>query len=121
MEKEKTYTPMIRYEAKENDSFMEFGIIKNGKYRNTIYKRVKSCHDGIWGEHCDEMTRREAKLTIKGITEALSSQKEERKIKMPCLKCGQEWEFDEDSNEAKGIFNVFCPDKDCEDEYAFNE
>lgn len=40
------------------------------------------------------------------------------KVVLPCLNCGQKWEFDEDSNEAKGIFNVFCTDKDCEDQYS---
>ena len=41
-----------------------------------------------------------------------------KKITLPCLECGKEYEFDEDSNEAKNIFNVFCSDKDCEDIYA---
>lgn len=47
------------------------------------------------------------------------------KVKLPCLECGKIWEFDQNSNEANGIFNVFCPgeteDNDCEDKYAFKQ
>lgn len=43
------------------------------------------------------------------------------KIKLPCLECGKEYEFAIDSNEAKGIFNVFCPGGECEDRYAFKQ
>ena len=42
-------------------------------------------------------------------------------IKLPCLECGKIHEFDEDSNEANGIFNVFCSDKDCEDKFAWKK
>lgn len=48
-------------------------------------------------------------------------EKKETKIKIPCLNCGKLHEFDEDSNEAKGVFNVFCSDSDCEDRYAFKQ
>jgi len=40
------------------------------------------------------------------------------RIKLPCLYCGTLLYFDNASNEAQGIFNVFCPDKDCEDIYS---
>ncbi|MBU2025409.1 MAG: hypothetical protein ABIC19_00720 [Patescibacteria group bacterium] len=43
------------------------------------------------------------------------------KIKLPCLYCSKKYDFDEDSNEAKGILNVFCPGGDCEDRYALNQ
>ncbi len=46
---------------------------------------------------------------------------DKEKIILPCLECGKKYEFDEDSNEAKGIFNVFCSDKDCEDRYAWKQ
>lgn len=39
-------------------------------------------------------------------------------IFLPCLECGKKHSFDLNSNEAKGVFNVFCSDKDCEDIYA---
>ena len=45
--------------------------------------------------------------------------KDTEKVKLPCLNCGIMYEFDIDSNEAKGILNVFCADSDCEDEHAF--
>jgi hypothetical protein len=40
---------------------------------------------------------------------------------MSCLFCGKEYKFSEDSPEAKGIFNVFCPDNEgkCEDMYTW--
>ena len=38
-------------------------------------------------------------------------------IDLPCLYCSTLIRFKITSNEAKGIFNVFCPDKDCEDLY----
>ena len=38
------------------------------------------------------------------------------KIKMNCINCGKTIFYDKDSDEAKGIFNVFCSG-DCEDEY----
>lgn len=41
-------------------------------------------------------------------------------IGLPCLYCGEVRQFNIDSNEAKGIFNVFCSDKDCEDKYAIS-
>lgn len=37
---------------------------------------------------------------------------------MPCLCCGRNWLVRNESNEAQGIFNVFCPDGECEDRYA---
>lgn len=43
------------------------------------------------------------------------------KIKIPCLECGKEYYFDIESNEACGVFNVFCPNKDCEDRYSFKQ
>jgi len=42
------------------------------------------------------------------------------KIELPCLNCGKMHEFEEDSNEAQGIFNVFC-DNDCEDYYSYKQ
>lgn len=45
------------------------------------------------------------------------SEEPEEKIEMPCLHCGKVWEFPLDSNQARGIFNVFC-DGECEDKYA---
>jgi len=39
-------------------------------------------------------------------------------IEMPCLECGAMKTCKIDSNEATGVFNVFCSDKDCEDIYA---
>lgn len=36
-------------------------------------------------------------------------------IEMNCLECGKKVKVEEDSLEAAGIFNVFCPDNDCED------
>lgn len=47
--------------------------------------------------------------------------KSNNSIKLPCLECGKLHEFDIDSNEANRVFNVFCPDKDCEDKYAFKQ
>ena len=44
-----------------------------------------------------------------------------KKITLPCLECGKEYEFDESSNEAQGVFNVFCPGGECEDKYAFKQ
>lgn len=40
------------------------------------------------------------------------------KVPLRCLFCNALHYFTEDSPEANGIFNVFCPDKDCEDKYA---
>jgi hypothetical protein len=37
-------------------------------------------------------------------------------IWLPCLKCGKKWLFDSRSLEARGLFNVFCLDGDCEDD-----
>lgn len=39
-------------------------------------------------------------------------------IELPCLECGAKYTFKLDSNEATGVFNVFCPGGDCEDRYA---
>lgn len=39
-------------------------------------------------------------------------------IQLPCLNCGKLQTFPIDSNEANGIFNVFC-NGECEDEYAW--
>lgn len=39
-------------------------------------------------------------------------------VSLPCIYCGKVYEFALDSPEANGIFNVFCPDEDCEDRYA---
>lgn len=56
------------------------------------------------------------------IREGLKMSKEdcdrEDKIKIPCLFCGKKHFFASDSYEAKGVFNVFCSDKQCEDIYA---
>lgn len=38
-------------------------------------------------------------------------------VDLPCLNCGKIFKFEEHSFEAEGIFNVFCSDKDCEDEH----
>ena len=38
-------------------------------------------------------------------------------IVLPCLCCGKMYHCHIDSCEARGIFNVFCPDSDCEDRY----
>ena len=45
----------------------------------------------------------------------------EEKIKLPCLECGKILEFSIESNEAKGIFNVFCTGGECEDKYAWKQ
>lgn len=50
--------------------------------------------------------------------EEAASPAETEMVKIPCLCCGKVWEFAADSNQARGIFNVFCPDDDCEDNYA---
>ncbi len=42
-------------------------------------------------------------------------------VKLPCLECGKEYLFSEDSNQANGVFNVFCPGGECEDKYAFKQ
>ena len=47
--------------------------------------------------------------------------KKKETIQLPCLECGKLHTFAIDSNEARGIFNVFCSDKDCEDRYAFKQ
>ncbi len=39
-------------------------------------------------------------------------------VTLNCLNCQKPHKFREDSNEANGIFNVFCSDKPCEDAYA---
>jgi len=41
-------------------------------------------------------------------------------IELPCLHCGIIHRFALDSNEANGIFNVFCKNGECEDKYAFS-
>ena len=46
---------------------------------------------------------------------------EKETIKLPCLECGKLKEVTLDSNEANGVFNVFCPNGDCEDKYAFKQ
>ena len=38
-------------------------------------------------------------------------------VELPCLCCGKKHTFPLDSNEANGVFNVFC-DGECEDTYA---
>ena len=40
-----------------------------------------------------------------------------RLVEMPCLNCHKQVWAPKNSDEAKGIFNVFC-NGDCEDEYA---
>ncbi len=40
---------------------------------------------------------------------------DEGKVELPCLTCGKVLQFDKNSYEAKGIFNAFCSDRDCED------
>ena len=40
-------------------------------------------------------------------------------IQLPCLECGKVYTFNLNSHEANGVFNVFCPDRDCEDQYAW--
>ena len=42
----------------------------------------------------------------------------EKTIKMACLGCGKILRIKNDSYEARGIFNVFCPGGECEDRYA---
>jgi len=47
--------------------------------------------------------------------------KEEPKVEvvfLKCLFCGQEVPVQANGYEIKGIFNVFCHDKNCEDKYA---
>jgi len=39
-------------------------------------------------------------------------------IELPCLNCGKKHKFKIGSYEARGIFNVFCKDTNCEDKYA---
>lgn len=41
-------------------------------------------------------------------------------VELPCLCCGKIYRFALDSNEANGIFNVFCngENDECEDRYA---
>lgn len=39
------------------------------------------------------------------------------RVELPCLCCGRKHWFSLDSNEANGVFNVFC-DGECEDRYA---
>lgn len=38
--------------------------------------------------------------------------------KLLCLYCERPHYFPLDSNEATGVFNVFCPNGECEDRYA---
>lgn len=52
------------------------------------------------------------------MSKKITTEERSEKVKMPCLECGKIYEFDEDSNEADGVFNVFCSKKDCEDLYA---
>lgn len=40
------------------------------------------------------------------------------RVMLPCKCCGRLHEFRLDSNEANGVFNVFCPNGECEDRYA---
>lgn len=49
--------------------------------------------------------------------------KKKETVDMPCLECGEIKKVDIDSNEATGVFNVFCnaPGKDCEDRYAWKQ
>ena len=42
-------------------------------------------------------------------------------VKLPCLECGKAYRFEPSSNEAKGIFNVFCKSGECEDRYSFKQ
>lgn len=39
-------------------------------------------------------------------------------VRMFCLHCGQGYSFTPDTEEARGVFNVFCPGGECEDLYA---
>ena len=39
-------------------------------------------------------------------------------VDLACLYCGRKHRFPADSNEALGVFNVFCPNGECEDRYA---
>jgi hypothetical protein len=42
-------------------------------------------------------------------------------IALPCLECGKPWRVPIDSNEANGVFNMFCPTGDCEDKYVWKQ
>ena len=39
-------------------------------------------------------------------------------IMLTCLNCGAEHWVLEQSFEARGVFNMFCPNSDCYDQYA---
>ena len=54
-----------------DNSYFEFGHIRNATYDNIVYKKVHSYHNGKLDEHYDEMTAREALDTIIGLAEAL--------------------------------------------------
>jgi len=38
-------------------------------------------------------------------------------VTLLCLECGRPHDFEIDSPQATGVFDVFCPDRDCEDSY----
>ncbi len=40
-------------------------------------------------------------------------------VAWPCLNCGKVSYYPTNSNTGMGIFNAFCSDTNCEDEYAF--
>ncbi len=41
-------------------------------------------------------------------------------ILMPCLQCGKDVKVWRKGLMAEGVLNVFCPNGECEDRYAFN-
>ena len=42
------------------------------------------------------------------------------KLSLPCLNCGELRSFSLSSEEANGVFNVFCKNGTCEDQYSFD-
>jgi hypothetical protein len=43
------------------------------------------------------------------------------KVEMYCMNCNKPVMVEKGSSEHTGVFNVFCPGGDCEDEYAWKQ
>ena len=55
------------------------------------------------------------------MTNPTPSPGEPRLVECRCLECGAKGLVPADSAIARGVFNYFCPDKDCEDNYAWKQ
>lgn len=63
---------------------------------------------------------RSGQTVARRVQEAYDHYLDANTVKLPCLECGKLHRYLFNSNEAQGIFNVFC-DGECEDKYAWKE